>query len=66
MFLKKVKIFLFLIINISFYLGFNPNDVALNKYGHSLHFWDWSKRKYLKTIDLGTDGSIPLELRFCS
>ncbi|CAF1335925.1 unnamed protein product [Rotaria magnacalcarata] len=45
--------------------SFNPNDVALNKYGHSLHFWDWSKRKYLKSIDLGSDGAIPLELRFC-
>ncbi|CAF1263137.1 unnamed protein product [Adineta steineri] len=45
--------------------GFNPNDVALKKYGQSLHFWDWSKREYLKTIDLGPDGLIPLELRFC-
>ena len=45
--------------------GFNPSDVAANKYGHSLHFWDWSKREYLKTIDLGSDGAIPLELRFC-
>ena len=48
-----------------FHIGFNPNDVNLNKYGRSLHFWDWSKRKYLKTIDLGPDGLIPLELRFC-
>lgn len=47
-----------------FHLGFNPNDVAQNKYGHSIHFWDWSNRKHLKTVDLGTDGSIPLELRF--
>lgn len=30
-----------------------------------MHFWDWSKREYLKTVDLGTDGAIPLELRFC-
>lgn len=45
--------------------GFDPNDVALNKYGHSLHFWDWNQRKYMKTIDLGPDGAIPLELRFC-
>ncbi|CAF3724645.1 unnamed protein product [Rotaria sp. Silwood1] len=46
-------------------IRFNPDDVSSNKYGHSLHFWDWSKRKYLKTIDLGKDGLIPLELRFC-
>ena len=39
-------------------LGFNPNDVALNKYGRSLHFWDWSERKYLKTVDLGADAVI--------
>ena len=45
--------------------SFNPSDVASNKYGHSLHFWDWSKRQYLKTVDLGADGNIPLELRFC-
>ncbi len=62
---EKGKIFFFQIIKFLFYLGFNPNDVALNKYGQSLHFWDWSKREYLKTIDLGTDGLIPLELRFC-
>ena len=37
----------------------------MKKYGQSLHFWDWSKRTYLKTIDLGSDGLIPLELRFC-
>ncbi len=64
MFLRKVKDFIFN-RKYLFSLGFNPNDVALNKYGHSLHFWDWSKREYLKTIDLGTDGAIPLELRFC-
>lgn len=45
--------------------GFDPEDVAANKYGHSLHFWDWSKREYLKSVDLGNDGLIPLELRFC-
>ncbi len=60
----KNLIFISSEILISF-LGFNPKDVALNKYGQSLHFWDWSKRKYLKTIDLGADGLIPLELRFC-
>ena len=45
--------------------GFNPADVAAGKYGQSLHFWDWSKRKLIKTIDLGADGLIPLETRFC-
>lgn len=59
---KKIKFILFLWI---IYLGFNPDDVAENKYGHSLHFWDWSQRKYIKSVDLGPDGLIPLELRFC-
>ena len=39
--------------------------MAAGKYGHSLHFWDWSKREYIKSVDLGNDGLIPLELRFC-
>jgi selenium-binding protein 1 len=64
-FSKKVEIQFLLNSKSRFYLGFNPNDVALNKYGRSLHFWNWSNRKYIKTIDLGTDGLIPLELRFC-
>ena len=34
------------------------------KYGHHLHFWDWSKRKISKSIDLGEKGMIPLEVRF--
>ena len=33
-------------------------------YGHSLHFWDWTERKHIQEVDLGTDGLIPLELRF--
>ncbi|CAF0782674.1 unnamed protein product [Adineta steineri] len=45
--------------------GFDPNDVPLNKYGRQLHFWNWSERKYIKTVDLGPDGYIPLETRFC-
>ncbi|UJR32416.1 hypothetical protein I4U23_019878 [Adineta vaga] len=45
--------------------GFNPNDVPLGKYGRQLHFWDWSQRKHIKTVDLGADGYIPLETRFC-
>ncbi len=47
------------------FLGFTPNDVTLNKVGRALHFWNWSERTYIKSIDLGTDGLIPLEIRFC-
>ena len=44
--------------------GFNLADVKAGKYGHHLHFWDWSKRKIAQSIDLGERGMIPLEVRF--
>ncbi|HLW67697.1 MAG TPA: selenium-binding family protein [Gemmataceae bacterium] len=44
--------------------GFNLDDVKAGKYGHHLHFWDWTKRKIAKSIDLGEKGMIPLEVRF--
>lgn len=44
--------------------GFKLDDVKAGKYGHSLHFWDWSKRRIEKSIDLGEKGMIPLEVRF--
>ena len=44
--------------------GFKLDDVKAGKYGHHLHFWDWSKRKIAKSIDLGEKGMIPLEVRF--
>ncbi len=44
--------------------GFNLEDVQAGKYGSQIHFWDWSARKIIKTVDLGQEGLIPLELRF--
>jgi selenium-binding protein 1 len=44
--------------------GFDLKDVEAGKYGHSLLFWDWPKRKPVKKIDLGPQGMIPLEVRF--
>lgn len=44
--------------------GFKLDDVKAGKYGHHLHFWDWSKRVVAKSIDLGENGLIPLEVRF--
>ena len=44
--------------------GFNPEDVAAGKYGSRLVFWDWKERRIAKTIDLGEQGRIPLEVRF--
>jgi len=43
--------------------GFNPAKVS-EEYGKKIYFWSWSKRKLIKTIDLGNDGLIPLEVRF--
>ena len=37
----------------------------MGKYGRQIHFWNCSERKYIKTVDLGEDGYIPLETRFC-
>jgi selenium-binding protein 1 len=44
--------------------GFNVEDVAADKYGHRLHFWDWQKHEVTQSIDLGQDGLVPLEIRF--
>ena len=44
--------------------GFNPDDVAAGKYGHQLHFWNWTERTIEQSIDLGDQGMIPLEVRF--
>jgi methanethiol oxidase len=48
----------------TFYPGFELNDVAAGKYGHHLHFWDWSKHEIIESFDLGEEGTIPLEVRF--
>jgi len=47
-----------------FMKGFNPAHVAEGNYGRRLHIWNWSERSYVKSIDLGNEGLIPLELRF--
>jgi len=44
--------------------GFNVEDVAADKYGHRLHFWDWQKHELTQSIDLGQEGLVPLEVRF--
>lgn len=49
---------------VTFEAGFNPGDVAENKYGRRIYFWNWNEGKIIKTVDLGEDGQIPLELRF--
>ncbi|BFZ00921.1 hypothetical protein BsWGS_03961 [Bradybaena similaris] len=44
--------------------GFKLQDVADGLYGHSLHVWQWSTHKKIQTLDLGSEGAIPLEIRF--
>ena len=44
--------------------GFDPADVMAGKYGRRLHFWDLERRTKTQTIDLGSDGMIPLEIRW--
>ncbi|MGH7134904.1 MAG: selenium-binding family protein [Pirellulales bacterium] len=44
--------------------GFKLEDVKAGKYGSRLHFWDWQEHKLAKSIDLGGEGLIPLEVRF--
>ena len=43
--------------------GFNPALVPTS-YGSDLHVWDWQKKKQVQTINLGSEGLIPLEIRF--
>ncbi|MBA3432018.1 MAG: selenium-binding protein, partial [Actinobacteria bacterium] len=44
--------------------GFDLEDVAAGKYGHSIHFWDLAERRVTQSIDLGEAGMIPLEIRW--
>ena len=44
--------------------GFKPDEVAAGKYGRHIHFWNWSERKMIQSLDLGETGMIPLEVRF--
>ncbi|HLO84272.1 MAG TPA: selenium-binding family protein [Nostocaceae cyanobacterium] len=48
----------------TYYPGFDLNDVAAGNYGQQIHFWDWSKREIIQSVNLGDEGLIPLEVRF--
>jgi len=48
----------------TFMPGFDLEDVGAGKYGRSIHFWDFEGKKIKKSVDLGDDGHIPLEVRF--
>jgi len=48
----------------TFMPGFDLDDVGAGKYGHSIHFWDFEGKRIDKSVDLGEEGMIPLEVRF--
>jgi len=43
--------------------GVNPELLLAGKYGHALHVWDLRRRTHVKTIDLGAEQQMVLELR---
>uniref|UniRef100_T1IVY0 Methanethiol oxidase n=1 Tax=Strigamia maritima TaxID=126957 RepID=T1IVY0_STRMM len=48
----------------AFRSGFNPQHVADGLYGQKLNVWSWSEHNLLQSIDLGSQGVMPLEIRF--
>ncbi|PVD19079.1 hypothetical protein C0Q70_21638 [Pomacea canaliculata] len=44
--------------------GFVADHVDQGLYSSSIHVWDWTTHTLQQSIDLGTDGLIPLEIRF--
>ncbi|MHB8380962.1 MAG: selenium-binding protein SBP56-related protein [Candidatus Binataceae bacterium] len=43
--------------------GVVPELLLGGKYGHAIHLWDLRKRRHLKTLDLGAEQQMALELR---
>jgi methanethiol oxidase len=43
--------------------GVVPEKLIGREYGHSVHIWDLRKRRHLKTLDLGDEHQMVLELR---
>lgn len=48
----------------TFMPGFDLDDVSKGNYGSQIHFWDFENKSIEKTVDLGAEGMIPLEVRF--
>jgi selenium-binding protein 1 len=44
--------------------GFRPEDVNSGRYGRHIHFWNWQQQCIRKSVDLGEQGWMPLEVRF--
>jgi len=43
--------------------GVNPELLLGGKYGHQIHLWDMRKRSHVKSLDLGPEQQMVLELR---
>jgi selenium-binding protein 1 len=43
--------------------GLVPEVLLGGKYGHSLHFWDFTKRRHLQEVDFGAEHQLVFELR---
>jgi selenium-binding protein 1 len=43
--------------------GVVPELLLGGKYGHALHVWDLRRRRHLKTLDIGSEHQMALELR---
>ena len=48
----------------TFMPGFDLEEVGHLKYGREIHFWDFKGKRVEKTMYLGEDGLVPLEVRF--
>ncbi|XP_014670838.1 PREDICTED: selenium-binding protein 1-like isoform X2 [Priapulus caudatus] len=48
----------------AFKSGFNPEHLKNGLYGTHLNFWNWNEKTLIKRIDMGSDGIMPLEVRF--
>src|SRR6476659_4620479 len=48
----------------TFMPGFDLEEVGHLKYGREIHFWDFKNKRVDKTMYLGEDGLVPLEVRF--
>ena len=46
----------------AFTKGFNLQDVSDGLYGRHLHVYNWPEGELKQTIDLGSDGLLPLEV----
>lgn len=43
--------------------GVVPDLLLAGKYGHAVHIWDLRKRRHLKSLDIGAENQMALELR---